>query len=309
MRFIPRPLAGLILLALACAAARAETAYFVLSGTNTSAGTSVSPFQSYVVSTSDPGLIKQARDFLANRPANTWLIASARLVTGSDGINLNYSAPGHPAWSWHVDQLLDWSQEDLSAARTAIVAPGLTDGPSNVADILAGNGGITTPVGPGGPLASFTVNWRDFYLSAEIIPGKSSAVANVSSRGAVGTGDNVLIVGFIVQGSEPRNLVLRALGPSLTSMGVSGILADPRIAVYRGSTKLAENDNWADGSFTPALLADQTWLNWLYPTNAKESALYLTLPPGAYTMIVSGVNDTTGIALADVHDVDALKPQ
>ena len=308
MRSPYRLLPALLLLALVSANVRAETAYFVLSGTNASAGPNVSAFQSYVVSTSDPALIQQARDYLANPPASTQLIASARLVAGSDGINLNYSAPGHPAWPWHVDTLVNWSVQ--TGARSNLVGPGISDGPSNAADLLAGKGGITTPVdNPPTPLASYTVNWRDFYLTAEIAPGKSSAVANVSARGPVGTGDGMLIVGFIVQGSEPRNLVLRALGPSLTAAGVSGVIADPKLAVYRGSTKLAENDNWADGTFTPTLLPDQTWLTWLYPTNAREAALYLTLPPGAYTMIVSGANNATGIALADVHDVDALKPQ
>ena len=293
-----RPFTVLSLLALAAVAVHAETAYFVLTGNNASAGPGISVAQAYVVSTSDPALIAQARAYLANPPppSDTLLGASAKVALGADGVNLNYSAPGHPAWPWHVTQLLSWI--NLAGIRTMIVGPGLSDGPSNVPAILAGEDGNTP---------RDTVSWYNFYLSMEITPGKSAALANVSSRGAVGTGDNVLIVGFIVQGAEPRNVVIRALGPTLTSMGVSGVLADPKIALYRGSTKIAENDNWADGSFTPALLPDQPWLAWLFPTNPKEAALYLTLTPGAYTVIVTGVNNGTGISLADVHDVDALK--
>ncbi len=302
MRFLIRPFAGLFLLSLAAASAHAETAYFVLTGTNLSSAAGTSPYQAFVVSSNDPALIKQARDALANPSPTVVLGISAKVATGADGINRDYAAPGHPVWSWHITQLLKWN--NLAGPAGVMVATGYTDGPSNVSDMLAGIGII--PVGSGIP---DTVNWVGFTLSAEITPGKSAAVVNVSARGVAGTGDNVLIVGFIVQGAEPRNIVLRALGPTLTNMGVSGVLADPKIALYRGSTKIAENDNWADGSFTPALLPDQTWLTWLYPTSAKESALYVCLPPGAYTMIVSGVNNTSGVVLADVHDVDALKPQ
>jgi len=125
---------------------------------------------------------------------------------------------------------------------------------------------------------------------------------NISTRVNVGTGDNVLIGGFIITGNDPKLVVLRALGPSLLVSGVSGVLADPFLELHDSTgAEIATNDNWMDLSAD-----DQTVLNdfGLTPTEDTESALVMTLDPGDYTVIVRGVNDTTGIALVEAYDLD-----
>jgi hypothetical protein len=125
---------------------------------------------------------------------------------------------------------------------------------------------------------------------------------NISTRLNVGTDDSVLIGGFIIAGTNPKAVVLRAIGPSLASFGVNGVLADPLLELHDSSgATLATNDNWMDLS-----TEDQTTLNdsKLAPTDGAESALVATLDPGAYTAIVSGVNNSTGVALVEVYDID-----
>jgi hypothetical protein len=114
----------------------------------------------------------------------------------------------------------------------------------------------------------------------------------------VQTGDNVGIGGFIITGSAPKHVLLRAIGPSIT--GVSGLLADPVLELHGpGAFATITNDNWMDDPVQKvAILATG-----LAPTNNLESAIDATLNPGAYTAIVKGKNNTSGIALVEVYDL------
>ena len=119
----------------------------------------------------------------------------------------------------------------------------------------------------------------------------------MSTRGSVGTLDNVLISGFIIGDVEKSTVVVRALGPSLASYGLSGVLSDPRLTIYdsKGSV-IASNDNWQDN-----INAADIQKNGLAPANALESALVLQLPAGVYTAVVRGADNGTGIGLAEVY--------
>jgi hypothetical protein len=131
----------------------------------------------------------------------------------------------------------------------------------------------------------------------DLSPLSNSRLVNMSTRGAVGTLDNVLISGFIVGDVESATVVVRAIGPSLTSYGVSGVLSDPILTIYDSTgTAIASNDNWQDD-----INAIDVQKNGLAPPNASESALVLRLPAGAYTAIVSGANGGTGIGLVEVY--------
>ena len=145
----------------------------------------------------------------------------------------------------------------------------------------------------------------EFYNSIPIhlenakFPAVGPRVQNLSTRGTVSTGDNVLINGFIITGNDPKMVVLRALGPSLSDFGVSGALADPILSVYNSSgTVIASNDNWQT-DIGAAFMAE----NGFAPTNPSESAaLVQNLAPGAYTVVVRGQNSTQGISLAEVYE-------
>jgi hypothetical protein len=140
-------------------------------------------------------------------------------------------------------------------------------------------------------------------------PGPSpSLLGNVSTRSLVQTGDNVMIGGFIVQGSAPKNVVLRAIGPSLSAFGISNPLTNPKLELHDGTGALiAANDDWQTTQLGGIITSDQVSVleaSQLAPTQANESAIFATLPPGSYTAIVSGANNTTGVGLVEVFDLD-----
>ena len=128
----------------------------------------------------------------------------------------------------------------------------------------------------------------------------SSALTNVSTRGFVGTDQNVLIGGFIISGTGPKKF-MRALGPTLSSFGVPGVLQNPTLELHNGSGALiAFNDNWGDAPNKQQIIDAH-----LAPPNAAEPAILATLDPGNYTAIVRGANNTTGVAVVEGYDIDA----
>ena len=130
------------------------------------------------------------------------------------------------------------------------------------------------------------------------IPGASGVPANLSTRGVVGQGENVLIGGFIIQGSAPKKVIVRAIGPSLP---VAGALVDPTLELFDGNgVKFAENNDWQEDPAQAAQIEATT----IPPTDSRESARVDSLNPGGYTAIVRGANDSTGIALVEVYDLD-----
>jgi hypothetical protein len=129
-----------------------------------------------------------------------------------------------------------------------------------------------------------------------VIP-RITTLGNISTRLRIQTGDNAMIGGFIITGTEPKTVIVRGIGPSLT---VPGALADPVIEVHGSSGQLlATNDNWND-SLTRQQIIDSG----LAPANDLESALWGIINPGAYTVVVRGRNDATGIGLFEVYDLD-----
>lgn len=131
--------------------------------------------------------------------------------------------------------------------------------------------------------------------------GANSTLANISTRGFVDTGNNVMIGGFIIgAGSKNTQVVVRGIGPSLAQAGVSGALADPMLELHNGNgAVITANDNWQDDLNQAA----QIQAAGLAPTNTRESALITTLTPGAYTAIIRGKSGTTGVALVEVYNL------
>jgi len=123
---------------------------------------------------------------------------------------------------------------------------------------------------------------------------------NVSTRGQVSTGGDVMIGGFVIQGSGPQTLVVRARGPSLTQFGIANALANPMLTLVRAADNatVASNDNWGTAANVAQLQATG-----LAPGNALEAAVLVTLQPGAYTTIVTGSGGGTGIGIVEVFAV------
>ncbi len=163
--------------------------------------------------------------------------------------------------------------------------------------VVSNSDGVIVKIGSDGNQSSFASGLSGGALLAfEPEVGK---FRNFSARGTVATGDNVLIGGFIVGGNALLNnkVVVRALGPSLSSSGVTGALPDPLLELRDSSGALiASNDNWQDTQ-GPGLRASG-----LAPTKVRESAILITLPAGGYTAIVRSAGSGTGVALLEVYD-------
>jgi hypothetical protein len=142
----------------------------------------------------------------------------------------------------------------------------------------------------------------------DLAPAASSSLGNVSTRSFVQTDSNVMIGGFIVQGSGPKRVIIRAIGPELTQFGVPNPLANPTLELHNGAGALiASNDDWQTtiigGIITSSQVSDiQTSSH--APTAASESAIIANLQPGNYTAIVRGVSNTAGVALVEVYDLN-----
>ena len=126
---------------------------------------------------------------------------------------------------------------------------------------------------------------------------------NISTRGYVGTGADVLIGGFVIEGSDSKQVLVRALGPSLTAQGVTGALSDPFVYLVNQADPtviVGSNDNWESAEGISAIENN----NLFRPGDSKDAAMILTLQPGAYTAIVQGINSATGVALIEVNEFD-----
>ena len=129
----------------------------------------------------------------------------------------------------------------------------------------------------------------------------SARLVNVSTRTQVGSGADILILGLTITGNGPKTLLIRAIGPTLANFGVGGVLADPQMDVYSGSTRISGNDNWGG---SPGLIAAfQTYGAFSLLPSTRDAALVTSLPPGGYTVQVRGVGDTTGVALVEVYEL------
>ena len=178
-------------------------------------------------------------------------------------------------------QIIDSTVAPTDAKESAIVR---TLPPGNYTAIMSGVGG-TSGIG--------VVELYDLDQAAPANP------ANIATRGFVETDDNVMIGGFIVGGSQSRTVLARAIGPSLTPLGVPNALQDPVLELHNSAgTTIASNDSWKSDQET------QITATGLAPSDIREAAiLSVPLSPGNYTAIVRGSGNTTGVALVEIYQL------
>jgi uncharacterized protein GlcG (DUF336 family) len=142
----------------------------------------------------------------------------------------------------------------------------------------------------------------------DLNPNTTSVLGNISTRALVQTGNDVMIGGFIVQGAGPKRVIVRGIGPELTPFGIPNALADPILELHNGAGALiASNDNWQTTVIGGIITSNQVSAiqdSGHPPTQPSESAIIATLPPGNYTAIVRGKNNSIGVALVEVYDLD-----
>ncbi len=230
----------------------------------------------------------------ATNGSKSVLIRGIGPTLGAFGVPGTYADPRLELYngSTKITENDDWSAS-LATAFSAVGAFPLTNASKDAALQSALSGAHTTHLkGP-----SSGVVLVELYDSGN---GTTQRLINVSARNLVGTGDNIMIAGFVVDGTVGKTLLIRAVGPTLASFGVGGTLADPKLEIYNSSTvKVVENDNW---SATLAATATSVGAFALVP-GSRDAALLVTLPPGAYSAQISGIANGTGEALVEVYEV------
>jgi len=179
--------------------------------------------------------------------------------------------------------------------------------PDTIASLVVD--GVSQPPGIYGGPTSGAPHILPEFAGAGTVHVLPSSLTNISTRGSVQTGDNVMIGGFIIQGPDYKEVVIRAIGPELTGYGVPNALADPVLELHDATGALiASNYNWQHTIIGGIINDDQVaWIQFsgYAPADNREAAMIVILPPGNYTTIVRGTNNTTGVALVEVYDRDA----
>jgi hypothetical protein len=248
---------------------------------------------------------------------NVYLGAN-RLTVGTNNINTSFSGviSGSGLLSKVGSGILTLQANDCIADTVGLI---LVSGSiikldfTGLPDIIASLkvNGVPQPPGIyGGPMSGAPHILLELRGSGTVSVGPLSTLGNISTRAFVQTGDNVMIGGFIVQGTEPKRVIIRAIGPELTQYGVPHVLVNPTLELHDDTGALiAANNNWATTIIGGVITSDQVTAirdSGYAPTDGRESAIIAELPVGNYTAIVRGVGNTTGVALAEVYD---LNPQ
>ncbi|HEY9155787.1 MAG TPA: PQQ-binding-like beta-propeller repeat protein, partial [Opitutaceae bacterium] len=240
-----------------------------------------------------PILVRGVGPSLQARGVKTFIDDPAlNLYSGSNVINSNDN--------WNTDPTVIPVSQQVGAAsfttsKDAALVAHLSSG-GYTAHVINGS----TSTGAGG------VALAEFYDGSPTIDSSTPLLTNISARAHVGQGDQVLIVGFIIGGSSPVKVLIRGLGPQLTHQGVPNVIADPTMRLVNqadGST-IQTNDNWGDAPNLSDIQAAFTQVGATQlDTGSKDAVILTTLSPGGYTAVISGVNGSTGVGLAEVFEV------
>ena len=227
----------------------------------------------------------------AERPVITAQPVSVSVLSGSTAVFSVMATNSPTSYQWR---------------RNGVSVPNTTPGANGATLLLpaatADRAGAYTVVVTNGA-GSVTSNSATLTVVANSGFGR---LLSVSTRGYVGTEGDILIPGFVIAGNGAKRLLIRAAGPALSQFSVTGVLADPQLAVFKDSTQLFINDNWsADAANAAAVTSAGTSVGaFALAGGSKDAALVTSLDPGTYTIHVSGVGNTTGTAIVEVYDLD-----
>mgnify|MGYP003636326187 CR=1 FL=1 len=281
----------------------ADSADYTVAVTDSN-GTTISAAATVLVATPEPGrLVNLAVRSRAGSGAKTLI---AGFVTsgggGTGGLRLRALGPALSAFG--VPGVLADPKLEVFSGSTVIASNGnvsaeeaasfgLSAGALDAALVATLSAGAytaqVTGADGGEGVALIEVNDANPSVNDAAVP----SLINVAARTEVGTGADILIAGFTISGNVPKRILIRALGPRLSDFGVTGVLADPQVKVFREDLLVAANDNVSDLDASAADLS----------AGAKDAALVVGLPAGAYTAQVSGVGETSGVALVEVNDL------
>jgi hypothetical protein len=183
----------------------------------------------------------------------------------------------------------NWQQGDTTQIPSGF-APGDTRESVIVATLAPGNYSAVVK----GAHGETGVGLAEVY---DLQPGTGANLANIATRGFVQTGDNVLIGGFIVGGTEPAKILVRAISPSLAAFGVPNTLAATTLELHDSNGSVISNESWRNTQEAEIIATT------IPPSNDNESAILATLVPGNYTAVVRGRDDTTGIAVVEAYSL------
>ena len=186
----------------------------------------------------------------------------------------------------------DWS---TSAQAAQIAATGVAPTARAEAALIA-----TLPSGSYTAVVSGQDNGQGIALvEAYELDSTSTRLVNISTRGRIGVGEEALIGGLILQGDRAKQVLVRALGPSLSASGIQGALANPALELRDGAGNLvASNDDWRDSAQAAQIIASG-----VPPSDDRESAVVINLNPGSYTAVVHGANNGSGVGMVEVFDL------
>ena len=256
--------------------------------------------------------------------------AAMRVNVRSDSGPFAVTQPASTTWTAGSNQTVTWNVANTSGTpincenvRVLLSVDGGNSFPYILASSTPNSGSATISV-PNTPTQTarvkveaignifFDISEASFKITSTTdAPG---AVANVSTRLPVGTGENVLIEGFIVQGpaGSTKKIIVRALGPALAAFGITDALANPTLDIFDASTtKIASNNDWKTTQSGGLITGDQTaeiTASQVAPSNDLESAIIADLAPGSYTALVRGDGNTVGTALVDAYDLSPASP-
>ena len=196
-----------------------------------------------------------------------------------------------------------------SPSATVSPSPSATISPSPSATVSPSPSASASPSPSVSPSPSATISPSPSATvspspSATASPTPTPALGNISTRLSVGTGDNVLIAGFIVEGptGSTKKVLIRGLGPTLSRFGVPSVLPDPFLTLHKADKSTSTNDNWRIGPYTSQIPPG------FEPGDDRESVIVETLSPGLYSAILEGANGESGVGLAEVYDIDSSSP-